>query len=139
MINSITVGTIIVESRKDAQHFPRREITVAIWISLTKDFSIKVWNIGISLVPLRDMLEISLVLLGDDLGSLMLRESTMRTEQITCPSLAWLLPSANFWKPSEVLVQTDKFNYTINDFQKLFTWVHSIYFLLLGESIKHFL
>ncbi|CAH4012107.1 phospholipase A2 group XV-like [Pieris brassicae] len=59
--------------------------------------------------------------IGDDLGSLMLRESTMRTEQITCPSLAWLLPSPNFWKPTEVLVQTDKFNYTINDLQKLFT------------------
>ncbi|XP_046961873.1 phospholipase A2 group XV-like [Vanessa cardui] len=59
--------------------------------------------------------------IGDDLGSLMLSESTLRTEQITCPSLAWLLPSPNFWKPSEVLVQTDKFNYTINDLQKLFT------------------
>nr|XP_026489289.1 group XV phospholipase A2-like [Vanessa tameamea] len=58
--------------------------------------------------------------IGDDLGSLMLSESTLRTEQITCPSLAWLLPSPNFWKPSEVLVQTDKFNYTINDLQKLF-------------------
>ncbi|XP_045511551.1 phospholipase A2 group XV-like [Colias croceus] len=58
--------------------------------------------------------------IGDDLGSLILRESTMRTEQITCPSLAWLLPSPNFWKPGEVLVQTDKFNYTINDLQRLF-------------------
>ncbi|XP_052747315.1 phospholipase A2 group XV [Bicyclus anynana] len=58
--------------------------------------------------------------IGDDLGSLMLSQSTMRTEQITCPSLAWLLPSPNFWKPTEVLVQTDKFNYTINDLEKLF-------------------
>ncbi|GBP70031.1 Group XV phospholipase A2 [Eumeta japonica] len=58
--------------------------------------------------------------IGDDLGSLMLRESVMRTEQITCPSLAWLLPSPVLWKPNEVIVQTDKFNYTINDFQKLF-------------------
>ncbi|KAI8428336.1 hypothetical protein MSG28_002528 [Choristoneura fumiferana] len=59
--------------------------------------------------------------IGDDLGSLILRESVMRAEQITCPSLAWLLPSPLFWKPAEVLVQTDKFNYTINDLQKLFT------------------
>ncbi|XP_034841217.1 lysosomal phospholipase A and acyltransferase-like [Maniola hyperantus] len=58
--------------------------------------------------------------IGDDLGSLMLSQSTMRAEQITCPSLAWLLPSPNFWKPSEVLVQTDKFNYTLNDLEKLF-------------------
>ncbi|XP_068621391.1 lysosomal phospholipase A and acyltransferase-like [Battus philenor] len=59
--------------------------------------------------------------IGDDLGSLMLRESTMRAEQITCPSLAWLLPSPLFWKPGDVLVQTDKFNYTISHLEKLFT------------------
>ncbi|KAJ0182152.1 hypothetical protein K1T71_002874 [Dendrolimus kikuchii] len=59
--------------------------------------------------------------IGDNLGSRMLRESTMRTQQVTCPSLAWLLPSPLFWKPSEVLVQTEKFNYTINDLQKYFT------------------
>ncbi|XP_028168991.1 group XV phospholipase A2-like [Ostrinia furnacalis] len=59
--------------------------------------------------------------IGDDLGSLMLRESVMRAQQITCPSLAWLLPSPLLWKPAEVLVQTDKFNYTIQHLQKLFT------------------
>ncbi|XP_072937181.1 lysosomal phospholipase A and acyltransferase-like [Epargyreus clarus] len=59
--------------------------------------------------------------IGDDLGSMMLSESTLRTQQITCPSLAWLIPSPLFWKPSEVLVQTDKYNYTISDLQKLFT------------------
>lgn len=58
--------------------------------------------------------------IGDDLGSLVLRESIMRAEQITCPSLAWLLPSPLFWKPTDVLVQTDKYNYTIQDFEKLF-------------------
>ncbi|XP_052758628.1 phospholipase A2 group XV-like [Galleria mellonella] len=58
--------------------------------------------------------------IGDDLGSLMLRESIMRTQEITCPSLAWLMPSPLLWKPTEVLVQTDKYNYTINDFQKWF-------------------
>ncbi|KAM3957550.1 lysosomal phospholipase A and acyltransferase [Aphomia sociella] len=58
--------------------------------------------------------------IGDDLGSLVLRESVMRTQEITCPSLAWLMPSPLLWKPNEVLVQTDKFNYTINDFEKWF-------------------
>ncbi|XP_059058162.1 phospholipase A2 group XV-like [Achroia grisella] len=58
--------------------------------------------------------------IGDDLGSLMLRESTMRTQEITCPSLAWLMPSPVLWKPNEVLIQTDKYNYTVNDFQKWF-------------------
>ncbi|XP_063617246.1 phospholipase A2 group XV-like [Cydia splendana] len=58
--------------------------------------------------------------IGDDLGSRVLRESVLRAQQITCPSLAWLLPSPLFWKPQEVLVQTDKYNYTIADLQKLF-------------------
>ncbi|CAG9864368.1 unnamed protein product [Phyllotreta striolata] len=58
--------------------------------------------------------------IGDDLGSYVLRESVMRSEQITSPSLAWLLPSKLFWKPDEVLVQTDKKNYTINDLEEFF-------------------
>ncbi|XP_037976740.2 phospholipase A2 group XV isoform X1 [Plutella xylostella] len=58
--------------------------------------------------------------IGDDLGALMLRESTMRAQQVTCPSLAWLLPSRALWKPTEVLVTTDKYNYTLNDLQRLF-------------------
>lgn len=58
---------------------------------------------------------------GDDLGSRVLSQSVMRAEQVTCPSLAWLLPSRALWKPHEVLVQTDKYNYTVGDFRKLFT------------------
>ncbi|KAJ8918232.1 hypothetical protein NQ315_014102 [Exocentrus adspersus] len=58
--------------------------------------------------------------IGDDLGSYVLRESVMRQEQITSPSLAWLLPSRLFWKPNEVLVQTEKKNYTIDDLQSFF-------------------
>lgn len=58
--------------------------------------------------------------LGDDLGSYVLRESTMRQEQITSPSLSFLLPSKLFWKPNEVLVETDRKNYTIDDLQEFF-------------------
>nr|CAD7586331.1 unnamed protein product [Timema genevievae] len=54
---------------------------------------------------------------GDNLGTYVLRESTLKDEQITCPSLAWLMPSSLFWRPAEVLVQTDKKNYTVQDFQ----------------------
>lgn len=60
------------------------------------------------------------LLLGDNLGSYVLRESIMRAEQITSPSLAWLLPSKLFWKPDEILVQTDKKNYTVNDLEEFF-------------------
>ncbi|XP_013136093.1 PREDICTED: group XV phospholipase A2-like [Papilio polytes] len=59
--------------------------------------------------------------IGDDLGSSMLSQSTMRLEQVTCPSLAWLLPSPLVWRADDVLVQTDKFNYTIQHLEKLFT------------------
>ncbi|CAG9824467.1 unnamed protein product [Phaedon cochleariae] len=58
--------------------------------------------------------------IGDNLGSYVLRESVLRAEQISSPSLAWLMPSKLFWKPNEVLVQTDKKNYTINDLQEFF-------------------
>ncbi|XP_063236646.1 phospholipase A2 group XV-like [Bacillus rossius redtenbacheri] len=55
---------------------------------------------------------------GDDLGSYVLRESTMREQQITSPSLAWLLPSRHFWADPEVLVQTEVRNYTVRDFRQ---------------------
>lgn len=59
--------------------------------------------------------------IGDDLGSHFLRASVMRTEQITSPSLAWLLPSPHFWKPDEVLVQTKRRNYTTSQLEDFFT------------------
>lgn len=59
--------------------------------------------------------------IGDDLGALALRASVMREEQITMPSLAWLLPSPHFWKPDEVLVRTTSRDYTFADLQTFFT------------------
>lgn len=61
--------------------------------------------------------------IGDDLGSYLLRESVMRQEQITSPSLAWLLPSPYFWKQNETLVQTDKKNYSLSNLQDYFMQV----------------
>ncbi|KAF7287599.1 hypothetical protein GWI33_005954 [Rhynchophorus ferrugineus] len=58
--------------------------------------------------------------IGDDLGSYVLRESVMRAEQITSPSLAWLIPSPLFWKPNETLVETDKQNFTLSNLQQFF-------------------
>lgn len=49
--------------------------------------------------------------IGDNLGSYFLRESVMRQEQITSPSLAWLLPSSYFWHLDETLVETEHKNY----------------------------
>jgi lysophospholipase-3 len=57
---------------------------------------------------------------GDNLGSYVLRESILREEQITSPSLAWLMPSSLFWNPGDILVQTDGKNYTTKDFKEFF-------------------
>uniref|UniRef100_A0A336K1X7 Centrosomal protein of 97 kDa n=1 Tax=Culicoides sonorensis TaxID=179676 RepID=A0A336K1X7_CULSO len=58
--------------------------------------------------------------IGDDLGALALRASTMRQEQITMPSLAFLLPSPKFWKNDEVLVRTSIREYTLGDMEEFF-------------------
>lgn len=50
----------------------------------------------------------------------MLRESVMKQEQITSPSLAWLIPSPYFWKDTEVLVETDRKNYTLRNLEEYF-------------------
>lgn len=60
--------------------------------------------------------------IGDDLGAYFLRESVLRDEQITSPSLGWLLPSKLFWKDTEILVQSDQKNYTLNNLQEYFMY-----------------
>lgn len=58
--------------------------------------------------------------IGDDLGSFALSGSVMRAEQITSPSLAWLLPSPHFWKDNEVLVSTATKQYTMKNLEEFF-------------------
>ncbi|KAL1512992.1 hypothetical protein ABEB36_002483 [Hypothenemus hampei] len=58
--------------------------------------------------------------MGDDLGSFVLRPSIMRPQQISLPSTAFLLPSPLFWKPDEILVQTDKKNFTLSNLEEFF-------------------
>lgn len=57
---------------------------------------------------------------GDDLGSHFLQQSVMREEQITNPSLAWLLPSKLFWKPDEVFIEMKSRNYTMGQLEEFF-------------------
>lgn len=66
------------------------------------------------------MKAIKVFAIGDDLGSFALRGSVMRAEQISSPSLAWLLPSPLFWKSDEILVQTEKRNYTLANLEQFF-------------------
>lgn len=58
--------------------------------------------------------------IGDDLGSFALSGSTMRAEQITSPSLAWLMPSPYFWKSDETLVNTPTKQYTLSNINEFF-------------------
>ncbi|KAK4878912.1 hypothetical protein RN001_007058 [Aquatica leii] len=58
--------------------------------------------------------------IGDNLGSYFLRESVMRQEQITSPSLAWLLPSPYFWHQTETLVETEHKNYSLSNLHDYF-------------------
>lgn len=57
---------------------------------------------------------------GDNLGIYVLSAWTLRGEQITSPSLAFLLPRENFWSADEVLITTSTRNYTARDFQAYF-------------------
>ncbi|XP_025836355.1 group XV phospholipase A2 isoform X2 [Agrilus planipennis] len=58
--------------------------------------------------------------IGDDLGSYALRESVMKQEQITSPSLSWMLPNQYFWDKDEVLVQTSKKNFSLSNIEEYF-------------------
>lgn len=58
--------------------------------------------------------------IGDDLGSFALSGSVLRAEQITSPSLAWLMPSPHFWKPNDVLVTTHNKQYTMSNIKEFF-------------------
>lgn len=76
-----------------------------------------------------------LLIKGDDLGSYALNGKVMRAEQITSPSLAWLLPSPLFWKPDEILVQTLNRSYTMNQLEDFFKYIH-IVFMQFNFHIK---
>lgn len=58
--------------------------------------------------------------IGDDLGSFALSGSVLRAEQITSPSLAWLMPSPHFWKSNEVLATTHNKQYTMSNLNEFF-------------------
>lgn len=57
---------------------------------------------------------------GDNLGVVVINALTVRAEQRTCPSTAFLLPSDKFWGPDEVLVSTADKNYTVHDYEEFF-------------------
>lgn len=58
---------------------------------------------------------------GENLGVIVINPLTVRPEQRSSPSLAFLVPSDKFWKQNEVLVTTPKRNYTIADYEDFFS------------------
>lgn len=58
--------------------------------------------------------------IGDDLGSFALSGSVLRPEQISSPSLAWLMPSPYFWKSDEILVTTRDKVYKMSNLNEFF-------------------
>lgn len=58
--------------------------------------------------------------IGDDLGSFALSGSTLRPEQISSPSLAWLMPSPHFWRDDEILVTTPTKVYRMSNLKEFF-------------------
>ncbi|RUS89695.1 hypothetical protein EGW08_002513 [Elysia chlorotica] len=57
---------------------------------------------------------------GDNLGIPIISPITVRSEQRSIPSSAFLLPSDRFWRPEEVLLVTEHRNYTVGDYRALF-------------------
>ncbi|XP_001663352.2 group XV phospholipase A2 [Aedes aegypti] len=57
---------------------------------------------------------------GDDLGAFALSGKVMRAEQITNPSLAWLMPNPLLWKPNEVMVRSLSRTYTMDQLEEFF-------------------
>jgi len=60
--------------------------------------------------------------MGDNLGSRFLSAKNLLWEQ-TCPSLAWLLPSRDFWGEEEIFVSTPDKNFTRSDLPEFFNAV----------------
>ncbi|KAK2724865.1 hypothetical protein QYM36_001365 [Artemia franciscana] len=57
---------------------------------------------------------------GDNLGVSVLSEATLREEQRSNPSLAWLMPSKHFWAIDEPLVKTANKSYGVGSYEEFF-------------------
>lgn len=58
---------------------------------------------------------------GDNFGVIVVPSLTIRDDERTFPSLAYLLPNSNAFSPDQVLVQTNQRNYTVADYRDFFT------------------
>ncbi|GFR74998.1 group XV phospholipase A2 [Elysia marginata] len=57
---------------------------------------------------------------GDALDIFVVWPITVRPEQRSMPSTAFLMPNDRFWGPDEAIVVTERRNYTVNDYKDFF-------------------
>lgn len=57
---------------------------------------------------------------GDNLGVTLVPTLTIRKDERTFPSLAYLMPSDKFWSRDEVLISRSSKNYTSSNYKELF-------------------
>ena len=62
--------------------------------------------------------------LGDSLGVWVVNPLKSRTMQQTMTSSAWLMPNPQLWRDDEVVVFTEKRNYTTRDYRAFFNDMH---------------
>jgi len=72
---------------------------------------------------------------GDNLDSWFLNEKNLLWER-TNPSLAWLMPSADFWPDDEILVETDQKNFTRTNLHEFFEALEEPNMSMMVEDTK---
>jgi len=72
---------------------------------------------------------------GDNLKSRFLSEKSLLWQR-SCPSLAWLMPSKDFWSENEALVQTDAKNFTRVDLEHFYNSVSDEYGPSMNSMVK---
>jgi len=57
---------------------------------------------------------------GDNLGVIVVPALTIRKDERTFPSLAYLMPSDTFWNENEILMRNGNKTYAVNNYKELF-------------------
>lgn len=63
---------------------------------------------------------IQAISVGYDFGAEVIQNIKMNEVQKSCPSVVWLMPSENFWKPNEVLATIKNVSYTLESIDQFF-------------------
>lgn len=73
---------------------------------------------------------------GDNVNIITVTALKARPMQRSMTSSAFLMPTNQFWNKSEVLIQTPRRNYTVNDYQQLFKDLNFTDGILIREDVE---